>query len=62
MGKTKFLHNIVDAGSQGNSILVCKKEVEIIPPGGSTMYLGRALSLTDVHDTELTHRIARAWK
>ena len=25
------------------------------------MYLGKSLSLTDVHDTELQHRIARAW-
>ena len=33
----------------------------MLEPGATTMYLGRSLSLTDVHDSELRHRIAKAW-
>jgi hypothetical protein len=35
--------------------------IEVLQPGTSNLYLGRAFSLTNVHDTELDFRIRRAW-
>jgi len=35
--------------------------IEVLDPAASTIYLGRALSLTAPHDVELEHRISKAW-
>ena len=36
-------------------------EIEVLGAEASKMYLGRLLSLTDPHGTELRHRTRRAW-
>ena len=33
----------------------------MLADGESTLYLGRLLNMQDVHDTEMKHRITRAW-
>ena len=35
--------------------------IEVLEPTASSMYLGRALCLLDVHDVEFEHRLRRAW-
>ena len=35
--------------------------VEVLDASAITMYLGRALSLTEVHEKELEHRTKKAW-
>ena len=35
--------------------------IEVLEPTASNMYLGRALSLVNVHETEFDHRLRRAW-
>jgi len=59
MGKTKVLNNSMD------KISAEKKHLEVrgskIAVVEATEYLGRKLSLTDTHETEVTHRIAKAW-
>ena len=59
--KTKIQHNNIGYGSKVRSAKVHGMSIEILDPSASTMYLGRALSLTDTHDVELQHRIRRAW-
>ncbi len=49
-------------GGTVTSTTVGGEKVHILPLNGSTMYLGRLLSLSDFHGTELNHRISRAWK
>ena len=44
-----------------NNVEIAGMGVEVLGPTASTMYLGRALSLTDAHDVELEHRIKKAW-
>ena len=61
MGKTKVLSNGVGPGNRSSKIAINGQDVEVIPAGGSTMYLGRALSLRCPHDAEISQRIARAW-
>ena len=61
MGKTKVLSNGIGPGTRSTAIEINGEDVEVIPAGGSTMYLGRALSLRCPHDTELSQRITRAW-
>ena len=61
MGKTKVLWNGIGSSQPPSKLKINEQEVEILDPHASTMYLGKSLSLTDVHDTELQHRIARAW-
>ena len=36
-------------------------DIEVMDTTANTTYLGRALSLVDTHDTELQHRIGKAW-
>ena len=61
MGKTKVLWNGIGSSQPPSKLKINEQEVEILDPHASTMYLGKSLSLTEVHDTELQHRIARAW-
>ena len=37
------------------------EKIEVLAGDRSTMYLGRALSLQSVQDTEIKHRMSRAW-
>ena len=55
MGKTKVF------SQPPGKVKINEQEVEVLDPHASSMYLGKSLCLTDVHDTELQHRIARAW-
>lgn len=59
--KTKIQHNNTGYGGRVRSANIDGMEVEVLDPGATTMYLGRSLSMTDVHDSELRHRIAKAW-
>ena len=59
--KTKILHNNIGYGSRCTKAHIQGMDIEILSPSSSTMYLGRALSLTNTHDTELEHRVRRAW-
>ena len=56
--KTNIQHNNIGYGSRVRSANIDVMEVEVLELGATTMYLGRSLSLTDVHDSELRHRIA----
>ena len=60
MGKTKILWNGIGSPQPPGKLKINEQEVEILDSHASTMYLGKSLCLTDVHDTELQHRIARA--
>ena len=58
--KTKILHNNIGYGSRVRDASVNGMSIEVLEPAASAMYLGRALSLTETHDVELTHRIQKA--
>ena len=62
-GKTKIIFNGV--GRQGAPVLdeveVAGEVIEVLGADKSTIYLGKALHLQDVHDTEIKHRVSRAW-
>ena len=60
-GKTKIMSNGMDTESDLRQTLVKGVTVEVLDPAASTLYLGRSLCLTEVHNTEIVHRIARAW-
>eukprot|EP00973_Karenia_brevis_P060616 8430276-Karenia_brevis.AAC.1 len=60
MGKTKALTNC--PGHGGNTLKVLGSRVSILHEDDSTEYLGKRLSLTSVHDTEISARIEKAWK
>ena len=59
--KTKIQHNNIGYGSRVKKAVIKGMEVEVLPPEGFTMYLGRALNLTDVHEVELKNRVKKAW-
>ena len=63
MGKTKILYN--GCGCKGGTIpgdvKVNGNKIDILGDDESTCYLGKLLSLQAIHDTEIQHRIARAW-
>ena len=61
VGKREVLWNGIGSSQPPSKLKINEQEVEILDPHASTMYLGKSLSLTEVHDTELQHRIARAW-
>ena len=44
-----------------NYLQVNGHKIKVLPPNGSTMYLGRLLSIQDVHNVEIKHRLKRAW-
>jgi len=65
--KTKILHN----GAQPtdtrrrrtpNNVQVLDMTIEILPTYASTKYLGRKLSFSNPHRTEIENRISQAWK
>jgi hypothetical protein len=59
--KTKIQNNNIGYGSRVKSVKVDTMDIEVLEPGESTMYLGRALSLTETNDVELKHRLKKAW-
>ena len=61
LGKTKVLWNGVGERAPAPTLDVEGQEVEILDSSSATMYLGKSLCLTDVHDTELRHRTAKDW-
>eukprot|EP00973_Karenia_brevis_P066961 9311015-Karenia_brevis.AAC.1 len=62
MGKTKILSNTLEGVATPGQMWIGGAKVEILPFTGSTMYLGRLLSMSALHDVELDHRLDRAWK
>eukprot|EP00973_Karenia_brevis_P094752 12424006-Karenia_brevis.AAC.1 len=61
MGKTKVLSNGFGRMARAGHIDIRGEKIEILPPEGSTAYLGRALCLTDIHGIEIRSRMAKAW-
>ena len=59
--KTKIPNNGLGRGQNQMSVLLDGSAVEILTREDSTMYLGRLLNLVDVHDTEINHRVKKAW-
>ena len=61
LGKTYVLSNGADSDREVRHIDVGRNRVEVLEAGKTTMYLGRALSLKNGEDSELRHRLSRAW-
>ena len=61
MGKTKVMSNGIGRFTNRRTTAVSGSKVEILPVWDATMYLGKNLSLTYLHDVELDNRIAKAW-
>ena len=59
--KTKFMHSCIGYESGVRSAKIDGMNIDLLGVDGSAKYLGRALTLTDTHDTELAHRIKKAW-
>ena len=59
--KTKIQHNNIGYGSKVRTAMVGSMQIEVMEPHTSNMYLGRALTLTNVHDAELSYRLKKAW-
>ena len=59
-GKTKIMTN--SSSSRGGMMKLEHGEVEVVPPAGSSAYLGKTMNLQSVHDVEIAARIDRAWK
>ena len=59
--KTKIQHNNIGYGSRARSAKVNDMNIEVLESTASSMYLGRALCLLNVHDVEFVHRLKRAW-
>ena len=61
-GKTKVLCNSI-ARESGcpQEIPLLGGRVGVLPLEDATVYLGRSLSFHEYHDTELSHRLKRAW-
>lgn len=59
--KTKIQHNNIGYGSRVRSARIGSVDIEVLEHTASTLYLGRDLSLITPHDTELKHRIKKAW-
>jgi hypothetical protein len=61
--KTKILANCKGRqGSETNKeVMVDGMEVEVLDVDKATEYLGRRLGFQDFHDSEIDHRIAKAW-
>jgi hypothetical protein len=60
-GKTKILHNGIGYGSRVAEANCNGMSIQVLDCQSQTMYLGRALRLTDTHDIELQNRTAKAW-
>ena len=63
MGKTKVMYNGVGCkgGAIPGHIDLNGERVEVLNGDEAIMYLGRALNLQDFHDTEIRHRMSKAW-
>ena len=59
--KTKIMHNDKGYGRHVTAAKVGEMSIEVLHATDSTMYLGRLLSLTEPHETELQHRTKKAW-
>jgi hypothetical protein len=61
--KTKILANKVNRRGKDarRDVLVDGMTVEVLSIDQSTEYLGRRLGFQDFHDSEIDHRIAKAW-
>ena len=59
--KTKIQHNNIGYGSSATRAVCGNITVDILTRSDFTMYLGRAINLTDMDDEELKHRVAKAW-
>lgn len=59
--KTKIMHNNIGYGSLVRNANIAGMDIEVLDGTAETMYLGRALSLTNTHEVELKHRIKKAW-
>jgi len=62
MGETKILTNGESHATAGGSIRIDGQSHEIIAGSVGTMYLGRYLSVQDSMQTELEHRLQKAWR
>eukprot|EP00973_Karenia_brevis_P058174 8097478-Karenia_brevis.AAC.1 len=60
MGKTKVMSN--DPSNLGGTLKLDAGVIEIMKYSGFTSYLGKALSLHELHNTEIDARIDKAWK
>lgn len=58
---TKIMHNCIGYGSGVRNAKIEGMEIEVLGVDGLALYLGRTLSLMEPHDTELAHRIKKAW-
>jgi hypothetical protein len=59
--KTKIQNNSIGYGCGVTTVRIGGMSIEVLSPIANTMYLGRALTLTDTHDVELTNRLKKAW-
>ena len=59
--KTKIINNGIGQGQRIQHTEVDGLQVEVLRREAGTMYLGRLLSSWDAHDTEINHRMRRAW-
>ena len=59
--KTKIMNNGIGIHQNVCEVEVAGRTIEILPRDQSAMYLGRLLNLGSLHDTELDHRLRRAW-
>ena len=59
--KTKVLWNGQGDGTNAKRFTINSRQFEILGDSDSTMYLCRLFSFKDHHDTELKHRVRKAW-
>ena len=60
--KTKILWNGIGRGTPAQHAEMDGRTFEILPAHGSSMYLGRLLSLCNTHGIEIKNRINKAWQ
>ena len=61
LGKTKIQNNSIGYGVGVKNAKCGDITVEILSRENHTMYLGRAINLTNMEDEELNSRVAEAW-
>lgn len=59
--KTKLTWNGFGEGTRQTYTEVLGQTYEIVPCDGSILYLGRCFQFSSMHDTELRHRVGKAW-
>ena len=59
--KTKILHNNMGYGSRVRSARCGELTIEVMGLHDSTAYLGSAINLIELADTEVDNRISKAW-